>query len=67
MQVFLASITKPAELQALYKYKFAPKSASAQSLHRSLAQDALKKRCYEFLNMVKKKKKNSIFLCISIR
>ncbi|KAG2235941.1 farnesyl-diphosphate farnesyltransferase [Thamnidium elegans] len=51
MQAFAASITKPSELHALYKYKFAPKSPSAQRLKQSLAQDALKKRCYEFLNM----------------
>lgn len=51
LQVFLDSITKPAELQALYKYKFAPKSASAQRLAQTLAKDASKKRCYDFLNM----------------
>jgi farnesyl-diphosphate farnesyltransferase len=50
--VFLDSIAKPAELAALYQYKFAPKSASAQRLQQTLAKDASKKRCYDFLNMV---------------
>lgn len=60
LKVFLDSITKPAELQALYKYKFAPKSASAQRLAQTLAKDASKKRCYDFLNMVR-------VLCIDFR
>lgn len=51
LQVFLDSITRPEELSALFKYKFAPKSASAQRLKETLARDASKKRCYDFLNM----------------
>ncbi|KAI8638358.1 farnesyl-diphosphate farnesyltransferase [Parasitella parasitica] len=51
LQAFLDSITKPSELSALFKYKFAPKSASAQRLQQTLATDASKKRCYDFLNM----------------
>lgn len=61
LKVFLDSITKPEELQALCKYKFAPKSASAASLQRTLAQDTSKKSCYEFLNLVKN------ILCMSFR
>lgn len=52
LQVFLDSITKPAELQALYKYKFAAKSASARRLEQTLAKDASKRQCYYYLNMV---------------
>ncbi|EPB91696.1 bifunctional farnesyl-diphosphate farnesyltransferase/squalene synthase [Mucor circinelloides] len=51
LQAFLDSITKPSELAALYKYKFAPKSSSARRLQQTLAKDAPKKRCYDFLNM----------------
>ena len=54
LQAFLDSITKPSELAALYKYKFAPKSSSARRLQQTLAKDAPKKRCYDFLNMVRK-------------
>jgi hypothetical protein len=53
LQAFLDSLTKPSELAALYKYKFAAKSASAKRLQQTLAKDASKKRCYDFLNMVK--------------
>lgn len=51
LQAFLDSITKPSELAALYKFKFAPKSPSARRLQQTLAKDASKKRCYDFLNM----------------
>lgn len=54
LQAFLDSITKPSELAALYKYKFAPKSSSARRLQQTLAKDASKKRCYDFLNMVRR-------------
>jgi farnesyl-diphosphate farnesyltransferase len=54
-QVFIDSLTKPSEIKALFQYKFAGKSPSAQRLHQTLAKDALKKRCYGFLNLVKKK------------
>lgn len=53
LQAFLDSLTKPSELAALYKYKFAAKSAPAKRLQQTLAKDASKKRCYDFLNMVK--------------
>lgn len=53
LKAFLDSITKPEELQALLKYKFAPKSASAVGLQQTLAQDTSKKSCYDFLNLVK--------------
>jgi farnesyl-diphosphate farnesyltransferase len=61
LQVFLDSITKPAELQALYKYKFATKSASAQRLEQTLAKDAPKRQCYHYLNLASQM---NIFLCI---
>lgn len=53
LQAFLDSLTKPSELAALYKYKFSAKSAPAKRLQQTLAKDASKKRCYDFLNMVK--------------
>ncbi|OBZ88805.1 Squalene synthase [Choanephora cucurbitarum] len=51
LQALLDSATRPSELSALFKYKFSPKSSSANRLKRALANDASKKRCYYFLNL----------------
>ncbi|KAI8328289.1 farnesyl-diphosphate farnesyltransferase [Blakeslea trispora] len=51
LQALLDSATRPSELAALFSYKFAPKSSSADRLKRALANDASKKRCYDFLNL----------------
>lgn len=52
LSVILNSITRPEELAALYQYKFAPKTDAQIRLQQTLAKDASKKRCYDFLNMV---------------
>ncbi|KAG1145759.1 hypothetical protein G6F61_002148 [Rhizopus arrhizus] len=51
LSVILNSITRPEELAALYQYKFAPKTDAQIRLQQTLAKDASKKRCYDFLNM----------------
>ncbi|EIE80439.1 farnesyl-diphosphate farnesyltransferase [Rhizopus delemar RA 99-880] len=51
LSVILNSITRPEELVALYQYKFAPKTDAQIRLQQTLAKDASKKRCYDFLNM----------------
>lgn len=51
LKAILDSVTRPEELSALLKYKFAPKSESVQRFKASLAKDASKQRIYYYLNM----------------
>lgn len=52
LNAFAQSITRPSEIQALFTYKFAPKSENIRRHRQSLTKDENKRRCYEFLNMV---------------
>ncbi|KAI9488419.1 farnesyl-diphosphate farnesyltransferase [Zychaea mexicana] len=51
LNAFVQSITRPSELQALFSYKFAPKTENIRRHRQNLTKDENKKRCYDFLNM----------------
>lgn len=53
LNALLQSATRPSELKALFWYKFAPKSENIRRHYENLTKDETKRRCYDFLNMVR--------------